>query len=428
MQRWGEIKTRAQVPKFVDGQGDGEIILDGYETSPAKKAELKHLLQAIPTIVSRIMSMVEMRDRALNTKMEKKKALVKDADIEMAQVAAAGPSMQSLIDKAVNAKISALEKKIGVSRTLPRIQLEPTLTLFTEHKQRQGQTLRKGRHQVSAQIHSKASFQAAQEKVDWEQAQEGPECEGWKEESSEGQRKRKGKEVDRSSSTSQQSLGSRYNSSPSDLLSAMQLYKYRNPHSLPDSILEVPYPVAINMLISHTPSNIILASSYRSLIHESDGVTVPPNIQLEMSVGMKFLFQQKPNSELITTAWKDFEFRLRHSIQRAMRPDFLEPYDPDFVPVPKLHTGAGPKLPAYIEFGIRYGRDFMRKQFHNIPNEILEMETSKALQPSTRLVQKFLIDNDYVVTPTDKNLGLAVSKRTLIGPCILMTLLIHNAP
>ncbi|EIW53801.1 uncharacterized protein TRAVEDRAFT_52924 [Trametes versicolor FP-101664 SS1] len=54
-----------------------------------------------------------MRDFAMQAKIEKKKATEKSADVEMADATKPGPSIQSLVDKAVAGRVKPLEGKLN---------------------------------------------------------------------------------------------------------------------------------------------------------------------------------------------------------------------------------------------------------------------------------------------------------------------------
>jgi hypothetical protein len=63
------------------------------------------------------------------------------------------------------------------------------------------------------------------------------------------------------------------------------------PSLIPDSLLTVPYNIAINSLILSTPVNIIQANSYKNLIHRGPNVSLPRELELDLSVGMRYMFR-----------------------------------------------------------------------------------------------------------------------------------------
>jgi hypothetical protein len=73
-----------------------------------------------------------------------------------------------------------------------------------------------------------------------------------------------------------------------------------------------------------------------------------------------------------------------------------------------------PALPQYIEIGLIKGRLLAYKAMAKVPDTETLRHPHKSLQPDVRSIREFLLREDYVVTGTDKNLGIAVSKRTWI--------------
>ena len=92
-------------------------------------------------------------------------------------------------------------------------------------------------------------------------------------------------------------------------------------------------------------------------------------------------------------------------------------YDPDFE-VPHLHKGKTPQLPPYLKQGINHRRVFINKMIRNIPEDESK-DTYKLFSPKPHQIEQFLVANNYVITNTDKNLGIVVSERTwLIEKCL----------
>jgi hypothetical protein len=131
------------------------------------------------------------------------------------------------------------------------------------------------------------------------------------------------------------------------------------------------------------------------------------------------MFKRKRNNKLIKNAWNDFEERLRWRLFFS----FTEPanetdsYDPDFE-VPHARKGKVPKLPLYLEHGIALGAVFVNTMIRKIPVDE-GSDAYKSFYPKPHQIQELLVKNKYVVTNTDKNLGIAVSERTwLIEKCL----------
>src|SRR6266702_6032255 len=89
-----------------------------------------------------------------------------------------------------------------------------------------------------------------------------------------------------------------------------------------------------------------------------------------------------------------------------------EAYDPDY-DVRGPSDKAPPKLPQYIELGLVKGRIFVNKAMAKVPNPD-DSNLGTTYKPKVKAIQQCLAQHEYVVTGTDKNLGLAVSRRDWI--------------
>ena len=171
-------------------------------------------------------------------------------------------------------------------------------------------------------------------------------------------------------------------------------------------------------MLLNTPLSVIEASQFRSTVHRSPNVTLPNEIEHQLSVGMKFMFHRPRNTLLIKNAWLDFEERLRWRLLFSFNPSEDDKlYNPAFE-VPHIRSKRVPSLPAYLEHGLQLGRLFVNKSIAKIPVEE-GRPPYKPLVPSPAKIQEFLVSKDYIVTNTDKNLGIAVSERTwIIEKCL----------
>src|SRR6202044_2167361 len=75
---------------------------------------------------------------------------------------------------------------------------------------------------------------------------------------------------------------------------------------------------------------------------------------------------------------------------------------------------APPKLPQWMEIGLVMGRRYVYSTVSSIPDETLKEIKKNPFSPNSDKILRFLKDNNYVITMTDKNLGLAVSERDWI--------------
>jgi len=125
------------------------------------------------------------------------------------------------------------------------------------------------------------------------------------------------------------------------------------------------------------------------------------------------MFKSKINSKLLLNAWNDFERRIKYRIFFAFAgKDTDEVYDPDFE-VESDAKRKPPSLPAYINYGLRHGRNFVMQTISRVPDDTVS-EPKDRLAPNPKAISLFLYSNQYIVTMTDKNLGIAVSRRDWI--------------
>jgi hypothetical protein len=186
-----------------------------------------------------------------------------------------------------------------------------------------------------------------------------------------------------------------------------------SPNTMPDYVLTLPLPKAIDFVLSRMSLEMISNLNYQQDIHVSPGVDLPKEIGYQLSIGAKYMFHEPSNSELIRNAWADFNRRLRWRLTFAFDNAGEEPYDPDYDVRPKSNKQA-PALPHYIELGLIKGRVFASEAIRKIPDAETLRHPHRTLQPDVGLIRKFLLDNEYVITGTDKNLGTAVSQRSWI--------------
>jgi hypothetical protein len=108
----------------------------------------------------------------------------------------------------------------------------------------------------------------------------------------------------------------------------------------------------------------------------------------------------------------DFQRRLRWRLLFMFEGGTNEPYDPDYdvrPPSEKQATG----LPQFIELGLVKGRIFVNKAMSKIPDST-DNTAQFVYKPDVKAIKEFLTSNEYVVTGTDKNLGIAVSRKDWI--------------
>ena len=377
-----------------DGQPTGDIHVTQWVEDPVVTKVQAQVLTEVPLYAAQIRAIIEARQRAMQKKISKKKELQEDADVEMGDASKPGPSIQSLVDKAVaplRKELAAL-KKVSNSSSSHSSSYSPCLTEkgceahWQEGERRQGP--KPTRSHSEALPTSCGSAQAWQSRhsgsaLGDEEGQEGLFLKG--------QREGKG--------------------------TRLKGFRYGDPNTIPDWLLTVPHPVAIKCIILNTPVNILAAAQFRHYVHCSPGVNLPSDIALNLSVGMRYMHYTPMKRQLLMSAWDDFDRRIRWRLKFSFEKKDSNVYDPDY-DVRKPSLKAPPTLPHYLELGLSRGRNFVLDTISKIPEEVRSYVHS-SLKPSLHQIQEFLVSNQLVVTQTDKNLGLAVSKRAwIIDKCL----------
>ncbi len=184
------------------------------------------------------------------------------------------------------------------------------------------------------------------------------------------------------------------------------------PKTMPDFLTSLPLPDAVSVVLANCSLRWLEEMKFQQYVHLSPGVHVPTDIAFNLSLGSKYMFSQPANARLIKDAWMDFQRRLRWRIMFMFEGGSTEAYDPDYdVRGPSGKTP--PKLPQYIELGLVKGRIFVNKAMSKVPDPD-DSNQGTTYKPKVRAIQQFLAQHEYVVTGTDKNLGLAVSRRDWI--------------
>jgi hypothetical protein len=431
--RFAALKLTSKIPTFkpVMGGEEGQEEISGWVLSPAVVATYQQVSTDCVAYALRAISLVEARDIAVRAKTERKKEIKAAADVEMADATKPGPSIQSMIDKAVSAALKKSGKTVS-SMTLNN-RFSPTYHTMTAQRRRPiivetGEQSRRSSRR-STRLENGASSTFANPWV----AEVGQEIRSLSQQSREEERRssrqeafsdRQGQRFEgrRPQIRLQEKGWAREGQEEQQVVDptvryfsdnftggTLQPFRYDVPASYPDWLLTVDYPTATNYIILNTPVNVVLASQFKDSIHLSPGVEIPRELELQLSVGMRYMFHSTRNSKLIMDAWNDFERRIRWRLYFSFMNVDDGLYDPDFE-VRRTSKKPAPKLPHYLEFGLRRGRSFVSNTISNIPVEE-EKDQYRSLQPSPRRIGEFLAANDYIVTGTDKNLGIAVSKR-----------------
>jgi hypothetical protein len=375
------IVEKSRIPVFtqIPDAPAGESDISGWLEDEALKDMGRDVLEDAVFYGYRVIAIIEAATAFQNLRFKKKAEIAKDADIEMADVNVKdGPSLSKLID-------AQLERRGFGPKKAPASK-------------------GKGKARDHSHPHSGSNLFSL---VLGQEA-------GWQEEGALVQARPTRQEAGRSQAQKGQDRQEEGRQQRQEVgEDARVTFRYGRLSTYPDALLTMPHLDAVQWIILNTPLDIVNAARFKHYVHVSPGVNLPQDIAYQLSVGMKYMFHNRRNTQLISDAWKDFENRIRWRLffsftySNASEHD----YDPDYE-VPHV-TKQGPSLPEYLERGLMRGSDFVRNTIRKIPDED-ENTVFKAHAPSRRQIEEFLISNDYVVTNTDKNLGIAVSGRTWV--------------
>jgi len=333
LQERTKLMASSQLPTF-EKSVMGELVLTGWQENVTGANLAAQVLEDCVVYAYRIISIVGARDTVMATKISKKKDLAKSADVEMADATKPGPSIQSMIDKAVSARLKAV--KPSSSKVSNRFVPYSTPTHSLVAAPEKGRFWQeenvvdipegfppRGRASRAASLRSQTRSQGSQ-------------ChQGWIGED--------GEEVDEASCFVVEGQGEGARDLGRDFYMISNNW-YVNPLLIPDVLLTVPYPVAIRSLLLSTPVNVLQANSFKFCVHRGPNVRLPKEIELDLSVGMKYMFRSPRNSALIKEAWTDFVERLRWRLYFAFDENSVDSYDPDYE-VPHVRKGEPPRLP-----------------------------------------------------------------------------------
>ena len=358
--------------------------------------------------------MVEAADHSVQVKLDKKRRLADQAKVAAGEVDVQNwDTIKTFVEKAValesakHARASSSSVKVRVPLNQRKITNWNDLASFIQEAQDRWQPEDLWRH-----AGAEATAQSVAEATGWQKATVGSSR-------SEASRRQGGLQQIGREGQGPCVLGADSYGGASPPLSMPVLLRYDIPSSYPDWLLTIPTPLAVDYLTLCTPFHVLLASQYKDSVHVSPGVILPKEISYELSVGMRFMFHSNRNSKLIKEAWHDFVRRLRWRLYFTFAEQDNTDYDPDYeVDRPKKNIPP-PALPQYMEHGILRGWNFVRNTISKIPEERREDIPYSSLAPPVNMLRSFLFEHDYVVTMTDKNLGIAVSKKEwIISKCI----------
>ena len=381
---YAELQQTAREPVWAD-DGTGKQVIQSYKTSPWLRAEYNAMVADLPAYVTRAQVIEFSRSAAGEAKRKAKRDLKDAADVEMGDATTSTRTIQDIVSR----QVAAALKDAGLGG-----KVSPTLfgdEAFSNRRTAQKRCIGRlysqteegqdGRHETK-----RLRLEAA--------GREGVEEEGGGESQSrqEGRQRQRQREAE-------------------GVISAAE-FRYDHPDSYPDDLLLIPTPLAIRYILSRADPSVVDAARYRAGVHLGPDVFVPRHLQIHLSAGLKYMFPTRVDYGELISVWHDFEDRLRWRLhwmtQEANNVIQERPYDHDYEIVRerqlsdfRLH---------YIEAGLAKGREFVSRYVENsAPKSNLTPARPELVQVAE--LQDHLRRNNYIVLPTDKNLGCAVVTR-----------------
>ena len=394
--RYNDLSSRNQIPTLTD-HSNGTVTLDGWIVSPVVKTLYKAVRDDYIVWCQRLIAIVESRQDFKTSKQKQKRKLQEAADVEMADATKPGPSIQSMIDKAINARM----KKTGSNQKVRTLFIgrNPTNKQYADFTTQEVEWNQKETREAGELLYSTSPWQVSN--IAFSDFQDET---GYFNESAQ--------KIATSSAEKREEEEQWEQKGQVESVQEMSKYIYGRPSTIPDWLLSVPLPMAVNTLILNTPVNIVLAAQFKSSVHLSPGVVLPIEIAQDLSLGAKYLLHRPTKPALILAAWNDFKRRIKWRLKFSFEQGDDPHYDPDYDVRRQVDDKKrAPLLPLYLELGLRRGERFVRSTIAHIPTE-KPSGTLNSFCPKTDRIQRYLEEHNYIVTSTDKNLGLAVSERT----------------
>jgi len=387
-----------QRPLIVPDNNGGERI-DKWETDPTFARLVKDLYEDLVQFGVRILVLQEAKGFAAEAREAAKKKLKDTADVEMGD-ATEESRMEDLVQRALEKRMLKFKPFISLSDHFLLSDLDLSLSIVR-----------------SPQVYGQKRPSGQTEK-------EGEEERGWKRRKtgqSQGHRQEaretrgilyQGQEV-RGPQTWSIQRARQEGQRQSESIVAAACWRYENPLSYPDEILDLPLDLAVRYLLSSAPPAMVAAMRFRSDVHVGPGVELPRLISTSLSVGLRCMFSRRPLGALISNAYHDFCERLRwriHFMNEESRSGATQQqtdYDPDY----DLHLPRKKQAPIpehYIQDGLDAGWTYVHDYIANVVPTIVTQRDYASSLIDWQAVQESLRANKLIVTVTDKNLGVAI--------------------
>ena len=190
-------------------------------------------------------------------------------------------------------------------------------------------------------------------------------------------------------------------------------WTYLDPCTYPDEILCCIVPLALKIIAWRAPLAVQEALRFRHPVHVQDGLLPPIDIIRDLGVGMRYIMPITVKNSLPLDAWNDFERRFKWFFHLTINPIVNKgsiEYTPEFESG-KPSTRAPPRLPFAIQSALDKGRTLV-SEWNPVEPSKTEDWAHRLAPDFRRRIEEWTMRHEAIVTQTDKNLGLAVVKKS----------------
>lgn len=388
-----ELAKSSLEPRVIVPADDADE-QQGWVTSASHSREFSCLTTDLPVFIARIIAIEKERYFVDRAKKDAKTKLKEAADVEMGDATLSTRAISDIVKKELAAGLKKLKLVSDEVMLLSsdHSNISSGKRVWSGQFEEEGQQAKRRRHEGEKYQENKIGGLSQSQPCFWEEY---------------------------SNSASAQAVYEVERQREAEGIVASANINLDTPASWPDEVLFIPYPLAIRYLLrSATPAH-LEAVRFRAGIHLGPDVSVPDYICIQLSAGLKYMPRIPKDPRLVLIAYDDFCDRLRWKItwikksakNQAQVPgsgDKSSPYDPDYRITKDRSTCDN--VESYIERGLDAGRKYCQ----NYIDTFAPGQSQSKLKPElvrVNEISEFLLERDYIVLPTDKNLGSSVVTR-----------------
>ena len=348
---WKETEALFRIPSDKTGAGHSQFILREYITMKAHHKDF---------VMKSIAIGMAKHQRELASKMAKL-SIKKSTDVEMQDASSA--DTKKYIDQAILRAFKAKDKRTNLKSMSPDVLRNTEANLPSRQAKFQS---RETEPQETTSERQAAPSRSRKRKWQWEQEAEAE----------------------------LQVIESQL---------SRKKFKPRDPHSYPEAFFTSCQTARVMFSLMHSSTDFVDSlPAYKAEVFQGEGVNLPRVHAQSLALNGKFILHTQKDSILVQEAHDAFRRTVR--IKWFFRHKYQDRYfNPKFYVKTEWNP---PTASAEVEKAISLARGALARQvsFH--------ARDSRPLNPEINTLRAFLTEKHFLVKITDKNLGLAVVKKT----------------